>query len=306
MIGLVSDMIWEFRVVARANMAPPHDEEDVQRPGQDLRGNQGQGLIGYFRHGQDAGGSGGNQAIQQSHADGGGYDHEGDILGGVLALRGYAEDYSGAAGGKAQVSGGGQEAGHAVGQEQAVRIAEVCTEVHTGQAEYGEHGQRDEQDDHQQVLDLGYQVHAEEVEDKEDGAHRKSDDLLTAAGGQQSHSILGKGQGIHRQGHIADDRYNRRIARSLITGKDGELRIGAAAHPDTRGDEDGREEGAHGEYGGQHERQVSRTTGHSDSNAHHGHDARTDDLTDCNAHQFLFPQGPVQILGRGEGLFGCG
>ena len=72
------------------------------------------------------------------------------------------------------------------------------------------------------------------------------------------------------------------------------------------GDEDGWEEGTHGKYSRQHERQVCRTAGHGDGDAHHGHDTRTDDLTDCNAHQFLFPQGPVQILGRGEGLFGCG
>ena len=76
----------------------------------------------------------------------------------------------------------------------------------------------------------------------------------------------------------------------------------ATSHTDTRSDEDGREECAHGEYGGQHERQVSRTTGHSDSNAHHGHDTGADDLADRDTHQFLLTKGTLEVLGRRESL----
>ena len=51
----------------------------------------------------------------------------------------------------------GQEAADAIGQEHAVRIAEVVAEVHIGEAEYSEYYQSSDQGDNQQVLNLGSQ-----------------------------------------------------------------------------------------------------------------------------------------------------
>ena len=168
------------------------------------------------------------------------------------------------------------------------------------QAEYGEHGQRENQYNNQQVLDLGHQVNAEVVQNEECCTNDQSDHLFTAARRKQSDCILSEGQSVHCQGHVGDEVYYRVVTSPLVTGEDSHLSVHTASHTDTRGDEDGREEGAHGEYGGQHERQVSRTTGHSDSNAHHGHDTGADDLADRDTHQFLLTKGTSKVLGRGS------
>ena len=144
-----------------------HDEENIQGLGQDLVSNQSQGLVGNFSYGQNAGSSGSYQAVQDCNAYSGNDDYEGNILGGVLTLSRYTKDYGSTAGSEAQVSGSSQEAADTIGHEHAVSVAEVGSQVNLGQTEYCEHGQREQQYDNQQVLDLGHQVNAEVVQDEE-------------------------------------------------------------------------------------------------------------------------------------------
>ena len=133
------------------------DEEDVDRAGQNDVGNQGQRLVSNFRNRQNIRSYGSSQAVQKSSVAGGDYDNKGNILCGVLTLVRGGQNNSCTAGSEAQVSNCGQEAADTIGQEQAVRIAEVVAEVHIGEAEYSEYYQSSDQGDNQQVLNIGSQ-----------------------------------------------------------------------------------------------------------------------------------------------------
>ena len=257
-----------------------YNEEDIQRTGQHLLGYLCQVFTGHLLHGEHTGGNDTHNAVDHGNDQCGHQDDDGDVAGGILGLGGQVGHHGGTAYCKGEEAAGLQETADAARQE---AVGEVIR-LNVGSTEGGKDTEGHAKQYNDNVLELGHDVNADDVDDKEDGCDDEGDDLLISEA-EQGNEVAGEGKGIHRERKIAEGIDYRIDAAHAFAGQHDHHGVFAAADSGGAADQYFRNGIANHHDGGNQKGQRDRTSRERNGRSQKCHDAGADDLTDCGTQK---------------------
>ena len=276
---------------------PEDDEQDEERRGEDALGHNGQRAAGGVGHGQHAGGHDGNAAVNDQQHRRGHQHRPGDIAGGVLGRAAVVHGQIVAGGGVVKQHGGAHKALEAAGEE--IPRMEVKDRVlQMEQAKNDEQHQRRQQAPGHELLHLGHDVDAKQVDNEEQRQEGDGGDLGGDKGQQVVHIPADGGgeQGAGKAAGEAGDGLEACGDRPQDAGDHGVL---AAAQPHGAGDEHDGKNIDQAQHDGGKVRQPRGVAGVGDGGPHQRHHAGANDLPHRQRQQFRPAQGSFGRFGDG-------
>ena len=183
--------------------------------------------------------------------------------------------------------------------EIAVGIVEVVAPLDLADTEGAKHGQGEDQDNDQQVLDLGEDIHADEIQKQENGQDTQSNGLhRLRPPAEEGAEVVGQRNTVHGQGQVADDGGDGLGTCQQLAAHDRQLGVGATAKADTGGDENKGDGATAGDDSCDEEGEHHAPSGDRHSGGQQGHNTGADDLAHGRTHQVPKAQFLLQLFRR--------
>ena len=252
-------------------------EEDVLRSGQEVVGDDAQRLVGDLVERQDARAHDAHEGKKDGDREGRDGAGERDVTLGIFGLRRIGHQGGGAHERVGQQGRGGKQALDAA--RHPAFAAEEGAPVDLGQTANGEPDERQQQGGTHDVLRLGHEVDAKEIEQIEECNHKAGDQFFIAASHQLA-EVKGKGLSIEGEAHLTKEIDGQVEAAPFLAEEEVTLCVSAADQSDTGAHEEGRDGCTDDPHGGAQIGDANGASGLCDAASGEDQDARADDDSD--------------------------